>query len=269
MSRLIDLTGQTFRTRKVLSRGVNPHGQGQQAAFWVTLCDPALNGCGKTTTTSSQSLRRGYDCECQKTFKNFRDWVGHVNKNLKVLKVLHEKRRTYSRSKIWLCECLLCGKEFEATGHELGGVGKRPPRDSCGCDQWVKLALKVPRGEKHPKWKGGWTHSRIERTCAYANRRAKNRGDKGRLTLEFVLATWRKQEGKCFYCGIKMLQVGGSHRSVEVDHKTPVNKKHKGKNVPRNTCLSCHACNYEKRNKTAKEYLRWRRKKGLRMNPKR
>ena len=263
MGKLLNLAGKIIGTRRVLRRGVNPYPGQTGGAYWTTYCDPELGGCGTTKDMSSQHLRQGSNCTCQSVYTRYRDWSRHVNGNLKVLSVIHRRHQAKDRrGKLWLCECLNCGEEFEATGQELGGHGKNPPRNSCGkCDRAEKA--RPVTGPAHYTWKGGWSNTRIERTCAYANRRAKKRGDRGRLSLEFVLELWKEQEEKCYYCGVQMLLEEKKPESVEVDHMVPTNKRDGGKNVPENICLSCHACNSEKRARVSEEYLKWRKDNGL------
>jgi len=120
-------------------------------------------------------------------------------------------------------------------------------------------------GEDHYHWKGGWSKTRLERTCAYANRKSREKGDPNRITLEFVVSLWEKQEHLCYYCGDKLTLEMKQPNSVETDHMKSRQKG--GLNTEGNICLSCHDCNYEKRSSSSEEYLKFRRDGGLSVNP--
>lgn len=67
-----------------------------------------------------------------------------------------------------------------------------------------------------------------------------------------------QQSGLCFYCA-KIL-----NSRAEVDHKIPLSRG--GSNWPSNLCLACQTCNRDKNNKTAREYMTWRRQLALPVN---
>jgi hypothetical protein len=63
------------------------------------------------------------------------------------------------------------------------------------------------------------------------------------------------QGDRCAYCGCDL--AGGG----ELDHKHPVSRG--GNNWPSNMAWACLTCNRDKHNKTAEEFLKWRRSRGL------
>lgn len=69
----------------------------------------------------------------------------------------------------------------------------------------------------------------------------------------------RNQQNLCFYCATPL------NEKAEVDHKTPLSRG--GSNWPDNLCLACLTCNRDKSNKTAAEYIAWRLRLGLSVNP--
>ena len=73
-----------------------------------------------------------------------------------------------------------------------------------------------------------------------------------------VEALCKSQGNLCFYCASIL------NDKAEVDHKTPLSRG--GSNWPENICLACQTCNRDKNNKSAAEYMIWRRRLGLCVN---
>ncbi len=53
----------------------------------------------------------------------------------------------------------------------------------------------------------------------------------------------------CYYCGRTPIK-------IEIDHKLPISRG--GTNDENNLVVSCQKCNRSKRNKTVKEFLKWK-----------
>ena len=64
-----------------------------------------------------------------------------------------------------------------------------------------------------------------------------------------------EQGDRCAYCG-QPLKKGG-----ELDHKTPVSRG--GDSFPSNMAWACVTCNRDKHNKTATEFVQWRKERGF------
>ena len=64
---------------------------------------------------------------------------------------------------------------------------------------------------------------------------------------------WRRQGGRCYYCRCRL-----TIASYHLEHKTPLCRG--GCDDWRNLVMSCAPCNWEKGQKTAPEYLRWRQR---------
>jgi 5-methylcytosine-specific restriction endonuclease McrA len=65
----------------------------------------------------------------------------------------------------------------------------------------------------------------------------------------------KAQQDCCAYCGCEL---GGGG---ELDHKHPVSRG--GNNWPKNMAWACVTCNRDKHNKTAEEFVEWRKERGL------
>ena len=92
----------------------------------------------------------------------------------------------------------------------------------------------------------------IDRVSKYKRQKVDAAGSYDALDIAYI----RKRVGdRCYYCGVA-LNGGG-----EVDHKTPVSKN--GNNLRSNLTLACRTCNRDKHNKTAAEFVMWRRRLGL------
>jgi 5-methylcytosine-specific restriction endonuclease McrA len=77
----------------------------------------------------------------------------------------------------------------------------------------------------------------------------------GCYSIDDVVAIRRRQNDTCPYCGSSLNQGG------EVDHMQPVSRG--GSSNPENLLIACRTCNRDKHNKTASEYLHWRKRLGL------
>ena len=96
-------------------------------SLWDCICI-----CGNHVVTTSLSLQTGAikSCGCKKKLeskKRIKNEVGKIYNNLLVKELLDEHNK--DGRVLFLCECLLCGKECKVTGKALrSGTTK-----SCGC----------------------------------------------------------------------------------------------------------------------------------------
>jgi 5-methylcytosine-specific restriction endonuclease McrA len=68
-----------------------------------------------------------------------------------------------------------------------------------------------------------------------------------------ILILFSKNNGKCFYCGVCLVEEAEAKRTPQVDHIVPKSKN--GSNKIDNLCLVCRYCNSAKNNKTKEEFL--------------
>lgn len=131
MSKLIDLTGQTFGYWKVIKRAPNRHGG---HSYWLCKCTV----CGKEKEVFGSHLRggRSTNCGCIRTEKmrqaNIKHEEGkdygflHVNR----MATEEEKPRTDRIGIYWNCTCTKCGRaNVIVLGHQL----RHGDTKSCGC----------------------------------------------------------------------------------------------------------------------------------------
>lgn len=136
MSRLIDLTGQTFGRLTVLSRAedfISP--SGSRTTQWLCECSCEK---GKTKVINGSSLKRGLtqSCGCLQKEKTSEskliDMTGWVMKEHGVpdsrLTVIRRSERQTGKDAIWLCECECGNTTVVSGGHLKDGHTK-----SCGC----------------------------------------------------------------------------------------------------------------------------------------
>lgn len=62
MGKFVDLTGKTFGSLVVQKR--DGYTQNGKKIKWLCLCDPALGGCGQTSTPTSSDLNSGHSQSC-------------------------------------------------------------------------------------------------------------------------------------------------------------------------------------------------------------
>ena len=133
MSKVIDLTGQTFEYLTVLERGENT---ADGHAQWVCQCK-----CGNKKTILGKSLRNGHSksCGCLKKEKpsRLKDLTGLNFGHLTALELMpRDFKNKLTGSRYWKCQCD-CGKiHYVTTDHLLSGATQ-----SCGCTS-------ISRGEE-------------------------------------------------------------------------------------------------------------------------
>ena len=118
MSRVIDLTGQSFGKLKVIRRDGSINGR----AAWLCECE-----CGSFKTYDGQRLRRGLikSCGCMQGKGRLQDLIGQQFGDLTVIKRNGSNNSGESR---WLCRCS-CGNEITLDSRQL----RSGRRISCGC----------------------------------------------------------------------------------------------------------------------------------------
>ena len=84
------------------------------------------------------------------------------------------------------------------------------------------------------------------------NYRARKRNAPNRHTVKDMRTIYNDQKGLCYYCA-KPVSWKGRHD----DHKIPVSRG--GSNGPENLAVTCPTCNTSKGDKTAEEYIMWRK----------
>jgi 5-methylcytosine-specific restriction endonuclease McrA len=89
-------------------------------------------------------------------------------------------------------------------------------------------------------------HHRIIKRLARSRRRAIERSAGGKYTEDDVRAMYKRQKGKCYYCGEK---VG---KKYHVDHVVPLSRG--GSNSPDNLVIACPYCNDSKGTKLVHEW---------------
>lgn len=130
MSKLIDLTDQTFGYWKVLKRAENRNGK----AYWRCLC----TACGKEKDVSGGHLRggRSTNCGCIRAEKmrqaNIKNEQGKTYGFLYVeRKATEEEKPRHDRTGIyWNCTCLKCGRKNVIV---FGDYLRKGETQSCGC----------------------------------------------------------------------------------------------------------------------------------------
>jgi len=94
---------------------------------------------------------------------------------------------------------------------------------------------------------------RVMQRAAKYNRQKENA--KGYCSEHDAMRLRKVQNDRCAYCGCE-LNGGG-----ELDHKKPVSRG--GSNWPENMAWACLTCSRDKHNKTAEEFLEWRKNRGF------
>lgn len=79
-----------------------------------------------------------------------------------------------------------------------------------------------------------------------AMRRANMKRAEGKYTPDDIHAQYRRQKGRCYYCGRELKQ------KYQVDHVVPLDRG--GLNTPDNLVVACKVCNGRKSNKLPHEW---------------
>ncbi len=119
---------------------------------------------------------------------------------------------------------------------------------STGNWRWVCKSCMAENSRKH--------HTKNPEMAAARRERYKARlvaADGAYLPAD-ITRIRKELKDNCYYCDTSLRGAG------EVDHKTPLSRG--GTNYPENVTLACRECNKDKRDKTAEEFIEWRRKLG-------
>lgn len=131
MSKLIDLTNETFGYWKVLYRANN---DSRGKARWHCLCQ----ACGTEKDVDGSHLRGGRttNCGCIRLEKMhqaiIKNEAGKIYGHLQVIReATKEERPRQDRTGVyWVCKCLNCGKENVIV---FGDYLRKGDTESCGC----------------------------------------------------------------------------------------------------------------------------------------
>lgn len=97
-------------------------------------------------------------------------------------------------------------------------------------------------GEEHRRYNREYAKNhRQQRRVSERNRRARLRNN-GTHTIQDIIRQYKRQRGRCYYCGHKV-----PWRKHHVDHVIPLIKG--GSNGPSNLVIACPTCNCRKRDK--------------------
>lgn len=120
---------------------------------------------------------------------------------------------------------------------------------SSGTWRWSCKACMAANSKKHHQENPEKTAHRREK---YNSNLRKASGTHSESDINTIRV---QQRDACYYCGKPLNGCG------EVDHKVPLSRN--GDNWPANLALACLPCNRDKHNKTAGEFLTWRKGLGL------
>lgn len=170
----------------------------------------------------------------------------------KLRAVAPTEERSHSKSVIWLCQCLSCGKEVRVSAIKL----KEGVKQSCGCLERSR-EVRTPRG-----------HSGLNSAYNSCSNGAKKRG------LPFLLSFVEFKSlvlQACTYCGVENSRsVKGSrgraeaHGTVKCNGIDRVDSKHGY--ILANCVPCCATCNLAKHTMTTDQFTCWITRVYTRMN---
>lgn len=140
--------------------------------------------------------------------------------------------------------CKKCGKSKPATDDYFNILPSGNFRGTCKSCMAKNTKKHYDKNPKKTK----------ERAKEYKSQKAESGGEYTDLDVERIR---RSLHDRCFYCDVELNGKG------EIDHKIPVSLG--GTNSPDNLTLSCTKCNRDKHNKTAIEFLEYRKKMKLKV----
>lgn len=136
MYRAKDIVGQRFEDVEVLAYQKSEKGR----SFWICLC----HKCGKECVRSRRFLvsrsKDHPDCGCTYAAikeEKCRDLSGETFGRIKVLQQAENNGEKYKRTKLYLCQCLVCGKERIMPSTEI-----KTNMASCGCLRYQSDEMK-------------------------------------------------------------------------------------------------------------------------------
>lgn len=129
--------------------------------------------------------------------------------------------------------CAQCGKEFQVV------PAKAEKARYCS----VECKNLGHSGENNPSWKGGLRHSKEGNKIYQQRKRARRRGNGGKLSNEEWETIKAQYGNKCLGCGTPESEV-----LLTIDHIIPISKG--GRNDASNVQPLCQSCNSRKHAKT-------------------
>ena len=192
MSRILDLTGETFGKLKVLRLTVAPEDrENKEGTWWVCKC----LGCGGEEVVRGADLRENRRKQCRACKAASRDMSGQEHGTWRVLREATEDEtpeiKSARRTSWWKVRCVLCGRDAIRNREQLHKLFKqctcigvpqqpRPFVIRKGDDNLVKRPLpenskkcrqcgKIFEMETYGRW--GWTIGE-EYFCTYKCMRA-------------------------------------------------------------------------------------------------
>lgn len=174
-----DLEGKMFGYLKAIKKDTQKTKAGK--SMWICEC----TACGKIISVARAKLITGNvkSCKCMMNAikpQNDIDLSGHiVNK----IKVLHKVRGKGCES-VWKCECLICGKNFEAVQQNI--ISRKYV--SCGCYKRKNSSENVRTYVGHDE---GTLISLISSKKMFSNNTSGNRG----VSLDKKSGKWHSYIG--------------------------------------------------------------------------
>lgn len=231
MGKLVEETGNRYGSLVVLEYA----GGGKNiGATWLCVCD-----CGRTRVVKGGFLRNGNTSHCGKDFhrKKRKDIINETGNRYGHLVVVgFSKEKTESAVGVWWnCKCD-CGGEKIVNGSVL----RRGRVTSCGC----KFANKRPYGE-----------AAFNSVYKRMKKGAESRGYKWLLSKDIVKKITSE---KCFYCGEKPSQIGGSRNSNGNYIYNGIDRIINSVGYRMNNVVACcRQCNFSKGKLSKEEFLDW------------
>lgn len=229
MSKLKDLTGETFGYLTVLNRAENDkHNQ----ACWLCKCK-----CGNELVVNGHDLRTEHtkSCGCSRNEFAF-DLTGKIVGYLTVIKRVENNNARHAR---WLCKCK-CGEETIVTASRL----QREITKSCGCLQ-KEIISAINKKEE-----GESSRNRVYSVYKYNAKKDKKEFSLSNDEVNDIISQ------DCYYCNKPPSQVMKNRYSNGDTIYTGIDRIDNTKGyVQGNVRPCCDICNYAKGELTEKEFF--------------
>lgn len=136
MSKVEDLTGKRFEEMEVLAYHESVNGRSK----WLCLCHKCDEKSIKSRKFLLSRSKEHPDCGC--TYKaemeiKCRDLSGESFGGIRVLYPVENTGEKYKRAKMYMCECMICGKQ-----RILPAMQIKSNMDSCGCLRYQPEEMK-------------------------------------------------------------------------------------------------------------------------------
>lgn len=146
--------------------------------------------------------------------------------------------------------CPYCKECKNHKGREL--YKKDPDKKKKSVKEYMKRTGEYYRYKPYNPQYYSSDKSKLKKKVRDLKRRVQIRGnDDFKITSRVVQDILDNSNGKCNYCGKDCKE------NYHIDHIIPVSRG--GGNNIDNLCLSCPSCNWSKGNKTAEEFIKYRR----------